>query len=109
MIRADDTIPDELSAKCLEWWEPGTGFHGPILDDAPVADAGHVHMDEAPLVKSVKSRFLDFAAPLEHDDDALLCDDDCVSDEEHLPKVVPDHVAEATPAAVPEVQAMFGA
>ena len=34
----------------------------------------------------------------EHDDDPLLCDADCVSDEEHALDVVPNSLAEDTPA-----------
>ena len=41
------------------------------------------------------------AALLEHDDDVFLCDDDCVSDVEHMPEVVLEPFAEASPAAVP--------
>ena len=38
------------------------------------------------------------SAPLEHDDDdALLCVDECVSDEEQLQEVLSEPVVEATP------------
>ena len=39
---------------------------------------------------------------LEHDDDSWLCDEDCVSDEEHALVVVPGPVADVVPGPVAE-------
>ena len=39
---------------------------------------------------------------LEHDDNPLLCDEDCVSDEEHAMEVVPEPVVDVVPEAVAE-------
>ena len=52
---------------------------------------------EGPLEATPDGVVEEDAAPLEHDDDALLCADDCVGDEEHMSEVVPGTVAEVVP------------
>ena len=55
-------------------------------------------LNEDPTVEGPEAAILDGVvgediALQEHGDDASLCDDDCVSDEEHMLEVVPEPVA----------------
>ena len=69
-IHAHEAIRDEFSSKCPEWRVLGVGLHRPISDEYTTVEAGDVHLDETPLVKSrktnvdplVKSCFLNFAS-----------------------------------------------